>query len=275
MEKHQKCEYGCGKEALFYFEKAQKHCCADHYRKCPHQAAVIGAKRRGKKHSDATKALIGVKSKQRLAENGGSYFKGKNHTDETKRCISEKNKGKPSWSKGLTADTDERIAQRVEFSRTHPELYANTGEANGMFGKTHTDEVKQRLSEHNKQTGRWSGENNPWYGVDRSGSNSPRYLSDDLRRAWKTYKSLVRYWSECVYNQHQQTINPSNLPRGIREYHLDHIVPIWYGFVNNIDPELLSKKENLRMLYYVDNLRRDKQTLDEHATDVLQKLLQL
>lgn len=266
---NQLCEYGCGQLANHFFVKAKKFCCSPHYRKCPHQAKVIGAKRIGKKHSDETKVAIGAKSRERLKENGGSYFKGKRHTDEAKLAISKKNTGRPAWSKGLTAATDDRVARQTEFKRAHPELYANVGIKNGMFGKTHTDAVKQRLRELNISTQRWVGKDNPWYGHQRRGSLSPRYLPESIRREWLTYKGQARYWTEQEYIAHKQEINPQDLPRGIRAYHLDHIVPLWYGFLRGLDPRILSKKENLRMLWFTDNLSRSKEELGGEDMKVL------
>ncbi len=40
-----------------------------------------------------------------------AYFKGKNLSEETKRKISESKKGTPSWNKGLTTETDERVKE--------------------------------------------------------------------------------------------------------------------------------------------------------------------
>ena len=31
------CDYGCGKEAKYYFKYSNTHCCSTHYRKCPEQ----------------------------------------------------------------------------------------------------------------------------------------------------------------------------------------------------------------------------------------------
>lgn len=269
------CDYGCGQFANYFFAKAQKFCCSSHYRKCPYQAQTIGAKRIGKKHSDSTKATIGAKTKERLRENGGSYFKGKHHTDEAKDAISKKNTGRPAWSKGLTSASDERVARQTEFKRGHPELYANVGIKNGMFGKTHTNEVKQRLRELNIESQRWAGENNPWYGQSRSGTLSPRYLPEAIRRDWLTYKSQARYWTEREYAMYEHEINPSGLTRGIREYHLDHMVPLWYGFIHGMDPMILSKKENLRMIWFTSNLSRSKERLDVDGSLALQTLTEL
>lgn len=267
------CDYGCGNEAGFYFEKAKKWCCAPHYRKCPHQAKTIGAKRIGKTHSDATKQKIGNASKERL-KTTGSPFKGRKHTEEAKKKISERNKGKPGWSKGLTSDTNDVVRRVTEYKKAHPELYSNVGDRNGMFGKTHTDEVKAAARERNVRTGKWKGENNPWYGISRAGEKSPRFLPEQARREWETYKSCARYWTELEYKIHVTAINPDNVKRGIREYHIDHIVPLWYGFIHHLDPKLLSQKENLRMLWWMDNQRRRKDELDDDGKNALELLLE-
>lgn len=274
METNRLCDYGCGQEASFYFEKVKKYCCSKHYRKCPYQAYTIGQKRVGKKHSNETKALIGLKSKQRIEERGGSYFKGKKHTDETKQKISEKTKGRESWMKGLTAETDERVKKMTDFKRSHPELFSHKGVNNGMYGNTHSEEVKRVLRERNIQCKKWVGKNNYWYGKNRTGINSPRYLSDNMRREWKDYKNQARFLTEKEYQQNKANINPNNLPRGINQYHLDHIVPLWFGFLNNIDPVLLSKIENLRMMWYKDNIKRKKSILDEDGNKILNILIE-
>jgi hypothetical protein len=268
------CDYGCGTPAKFYFDKAKKYCCSPHYRSCPHQAKKIGQKRLGKKHSDETKRLIGDKSKERIHRDGGSPFKGKHHTEETKRIMSEKAKGRPGWSKGLTKETNDSIRRVAEHMKSHPERHSHPGEKNGMYGKTHTDQVRQVSRDRNILNESWKGKNNYWYGKNRSGENSPNYLPEKERTLWQAYKKLTRSLTEKEYEQHKSTINPNNYTRGIHEYHLDHIVPIWYGFVHDIPVELLSRRENLRMLWCKDNHRRSKSIIDEYAECVLRLLLE-
>ncbi|MDV7402322.1 hypothetical protein RZS08_63460, partial [Arthrospira platensis SPKY1] len=41
--------------------------------------------------------------------------------------------------------------------------------------------------------------------------------------------------------------------RGYGKYHLDHIIPIYYGFTHNIDPCIIANIENLQMLPAQDN----------------------
>lgn len=42
--------------------------------------------------------------------------------------------------------------------------------------------------------------------------------------------------------------------RGFHKYHIDHIIPIIYGYKNNISPEIIGHRDNLRPLYWKDNL---------------------
>lgn len=44
--------------------------------------------------------------------------------------------------------------------------------------------------------------------------------------------------------------------RGSRNYHLDHKVSLWKGFLNNIPPEKIAHIDNLQMLWWIDNLKK-------------------
>ena len=39
-------------------------------------------------------------------------------------------------------------------------------------------------------------------------------------------------------------------------YHLDHIKSMWYGFHNNISPEIIGDISNLQMLPWLENQRK-------------------
>lgn len=54
--------------------------------------------------------------------------------------------GHAAWNKGLTKDTDERIAKQAN---TWSSKYS--GENNPFFGKTHTEETKQKISATQKE----------------------------------------------------------------------------------------------------------------------------
>lgn len=77
----------------------------------------------GKKHSDATRALMSKKAKSRDQTGKRNHFFGKKHTEETKRKLSE--------------------ARRSE---------ERSGDSNAFYGKKHTEETRKILSE--KHTGK-------------------------------------------------------------------------------------------------------------------------
>lgn len=73
---------------------------------------------------------------------------------------------------------------------------------------------------------------------------------------WQNYKQKVRRLTEREYKKHKHIINPCDLPRGLRLYEVDHIVPIFYGFNNNIPAEIIASVENLQMLHMTDNRKK-------------------
>jgi hypothetical protein len=78
---------------------------------------------------------------------------------------------------------------------------------------------------------------------------------------WQLYNKTVRNLTEQVYRKHKHVINPSGLPRGLSKtgveginvYQLDHIVPIFYGFQNQIPETLIASLQNLQLLHWRDN----------------------
>lgn len=69
--------------------------------------------------------------------------------------------------------------------------------------------------------------------------------------------------SKCLYYKKvwQFTIINSNQlehidKRGFKSYHIDHIVPISFGKKNNICPSKIGSLENIRMIYYKDNMKK-------------------
>ena len=83
----------------------------------------------GKHHSDETKYMLSQLAKDRYANKEDHPFYGRPHSEETKKKLSEINRGKH-----LSEETKRKLS------------VANTGEKNGMFGKTHSDKAKETLS---------------------------------------------------------------------------------------------------------------------------------
>lgn len=75
---------------------------------------------------------------------------------------------------------------------------------------------------------------------------------------WDQYRHKVYMATRAVYRKHQTIINPLNLPRGLAgqegAYHLDHIVPVRYCFLNYIPVEICAHVDNLQMVSWLENL---------------------
>ncbi len=76
------------------------------------------------------------------------------------------------------------------------------------------------------------------------------------------FKNYTHRLSEKIYQKYKNEINPNNLKRtlcGIEGGHqLDHILTIREGFDKNLSEEFLSRKENLRIITWKENLKRNK-----------------
>lgn len=99
--------------------------------------------------------------------------------------------------------------------------------------------------------------------ADRSYMQSEAYsqsLSKPTTPSYKKYAGKVHRLSQKIYEEHKQMLNPEDFKRtlcGIDGGHqLDHIIPIRYGFDNNIPPENIARLENLRVIPWKENLTK-------------------
>lgn len=75
---------------------------------------------------------------------------------------------------------------------------------------------------------------------------------------WQQYSKRTRNLTEQTYRKHKNLINPLHYPRSAKDYELDHIVPIFYGFQNGIPEYLIASLENLQMLPVARNRTKGK-----------------
>lgn len=83
----------------------------------------------------------------------------------------------------------------------------------------------------------------------------------DERSALRLYRLAVQRLTEQNYKQHKHIINPNNYTRATKKdcelaYHLDHIIPIVYGFAHNIPVDTIASVDNLQMLHYKENISK-------------------
>ena len=91
-------------------------------------------------------------------------------------------------------------------------------------------------------------------------------MTDEEIEEFNNYKRQARSLSQKTYREHKDFINPLDLPNNRYGYHIDHKFSISEGYKNKINPIIISAKENLEMLFWKDNLNKNKKssiTLDE------------
>ena len=86
---------------------------------------------------------------------------------------------------------------------------------------------------------------------------------------WAEYKSSVDYYTSITYKKYKNIVNPSNHPRGLKLFHVDHILPKIYGFEHEIDPKKISHFKNLQMLTSVENLQKSTKIDDENIINIV------
>jgi hypothetical protein len=236
------CDFGCGREAKYIFKTgAKSKCGSSHVNKCPVRRDKVSAEKTGStswckgktKDTDVRLSVISNKLKGRVA----------NQKSIEKMKATKKSNPKPTWNKGLKAGNDHRIL---------------SGDKNGMWGKTHSDETRKLLSDIQKEREGFKGSNNPWYGKSRTGPASPRYKPELDHTDFQKFRNKTTMLTERTYKMHKAEINPDDLPRTIAGvdggYHLDHKISVAFGYANGWTPEQLSMKENLQMLPWRDNI---------------------
>jgi hypothetical protein len=81
------------------------------------------------------------------------------------------------------------------------------------------------------------------------------------KEGWELYRFQVMTETQKTYRKFKKEINPFNLKRGIRNYHIDHKLSIHDGFKLNIPPKIIGSKYNLEMLTYSENTSKGKKSV--------------
>lgn len=81
------------------------------------------------------------------------------------------------------------------------------------------------------------------------------------KEGWELYKFKVLNETEKTYRKFKKEINPLNLKRGVKNYHIDHKLSIYDGFQFNLPPNIVGSKYNLEMLTYSENTSKGKKSV--------------
>lgn len=91
-------------------------------------------------------------------------------------------------------------------------------------------------------------------------------LTDEDIKNYNNYKKKVRRLTAKNYKLYKTLINPKGLKISKNDYHIDHMYSIYEGFKNNVDPLIISSKENLEVIPSKINLSKQNKcsiSLDE------------
>ncbi len=97
-------------------------------------------------------------------------------------------------------------------------------------------------------------------------------INDEVIEGFSDYKKVVMNRTITIYRNNKIIINPKNLKRSKKEYHIDHLFSIKQGFLQNIPIEIITHPCNLQMIYYKDNLKKQDEcwiTKDELLNNII------
>ena len=93
-------------------------------------------------------------------------------------------------------------------------------------------------------------------------------------KEFEKYSRVVRSLTRGVFNRNKKIIDPNGLKeQESKKYHIDHIYSVSDGFLNDIDPKIISSVCNLRVITQVDNLKKGKKS-DITLEKLLEKIKQ-
>jgi len=185
---------------------------------------------------------------------GRKSFKRTSPTEETRKKTSDSLKGNTPWNKGKTKVYSQKTLLAMSESKKGCVPW-NKNKKTGLnpWNKGLTKETDDKVSEYiNKQIGQKR------MGNYVCGVEHPNYKEDTPE--YNRYRKKVDLLTEKNYVKYKTSINPKSYPRtlcGVEGgYQLDHIISVYEGYKQKIDPEKISDIKNLQMLPWKENLKK-------------------
>jgi hypothetical protein len=177
------------------------------------------------------------------------------------------------------------ISRSSETKQKYKDVAAARKYGNNRIPGTyfHSEDTKQKIKDsnirvylENKPT-KWlkaTIENPEWFlNLIKSAKNRPQKTEEHIRKIveskvkmpydqWLLVKTEFEKYSLIVRKLTRKSTKRKNLIEGNKQkgYHLDHIVSIYDGFINDIEPEIISHYINLRYIPAKENLKKNKKS---------------
>jgi len=289
------CDYGCGQEAKHYFKTVNKWCCSDHWSKCPEKRKRYAGKNNPMYGKDSwNKGKINIYSEEVLEKmRKNKSTKGKTYEEiygvekasELKKLrskhFSKIRKGKETWNKGLTKETNNIIKKQAEklseikrytienYKEKYPTFVAEekpiieNGKikvrckyCNNWFYPT-KNQLRERIRKFDRSfetTG-----NSYFYCSEFCKNNSDVFnlkVDPEQLTRFKKYSREVWILTRKTVQKYPEKIKNLNLRGRKYGYDLDHKYSVYEGFCNNTDPILIAHYNNLEILPTIVNIQK-------------------
>lgn len=201
------------------------------------------------------------------------------------KCSKNSNSYKQNWRKTWKENNSDNsfintrvdtIIKKYGNLKNYNKIINETKEKNliknfGVINVFQLNDVKERskkikLEKYGNEY--WNNSNKTREIRIKNGTQIDDSLIDDFIK----YKKIVVNRSNTIYRNNKKIINPTDLEKGIKKYHLDHKYSIKQGFLNNIPIEIITHPCNLYMMWWKDNIKKQDRcdiTLNELLNNIL------
>jgi len=240
----QLCQLGCGQEATYTtkgsskygpFKGAPVHQCAKHHSACPAikaQKIATSIEKFGTAYPWQTKEIADKRDATNI-EKYGSKCSLKNEGQQAKRkatMIERYGVEEPT----MNAEIRDKAAASIKQSYVDDPTLAvrQIQTKNATYGAGWAS-IASKTKDTQIANGRW--------------------VAPEDRTAWAAYKFAVKKATLLSYKLYKDIINPDDLPFGVCDYQIDHIYSVRQGFANNVPPEVIGHRCNLRVIWHTEN----------------------
>lgn len=140
-------------------------------------------------------------------------------------------------------------------------------EKHGVEYNFQSDEFKKKRKE--TLNDRYGNENynNPNKTRETRIKNGTQLDESDIKN-YRIFKKIVTNKTLTIYRNNKEFINPNNLNRSDKTYHIDHKFSVKQGFLSNLPIEIITHPCNLELINYKENLIKQ-----DNCSITLEKLL--